>query len=100
MEFRDNPDEAVFRREVRSLVQSHFPSGGPEMDVNESDEQRAQTAGWRRALAERGWIAPHWPKEYGGGGMSPGEQFIFNEELAEARAPGIGGAGVSMIRPV
>jgi alkylation response protein AidB-like acyl-CoA dehydrogenase len=100
MEFRDTPEEATFRGEVRSLVHEHFPRGGPDVDDYESEAQREQTAGWRRALAERGWIAPHWPKEYGGAGMSPGEQFIFNEELAEARAPSVGGSGVSMIGPI
>jgi alkylation response protein AidB-like acyl-CoA dehydrogenase len=100
MEFRDTPDEAGFRAQVRTLVREHFPNGGPEVDPYETDEQREQTAAWRRALAQRGWIAPHWPKEYGGAGMSPGEQFIFNEELAEARAPNVGGSGVAMIGPI
>jgi alkylation response protein AidB-like acyl-CoA dehydrogenase len=101
MDFRDTPDEAAFRGEVRTLVQTHFPHGGdPNADIFDADEQRERTAPWRKALAERGWIAPHWPKEYGGAGMSPGEQFIFNEELAEARAPNVGGSGVAMIGPI
>jgi alkylation response protein AidB-like acyl-CoA dehydrogenase len=101
MEFRDTPEEATFRGEVRSLVREHYPRGGPaDVDDYESEAQREQTAGWRRALAERGWIAPHWPKEYGGAGMSPGEQFIFNEELADARVPSVGGSGVAMIGPI
>src|SRR5581483_3403415 len=54
---------------------------------------------WRDKLAERGWIAPAWPKEYGGAGLSTMEQFILNEEFAEARAPQLGGMGVSMAGP-
>jgi alkylation response protein AidB-like acyl-CoA dehydrogenase len=101
MEFRDTPEEAAFRTQVNSLVREHFPKGGdPDIDFYETEEGRAKTAGWRKALSERGWIAPHWPKEYGGAGMSPGEQFIFNEELAESRAPNVGGMGVQMIGPV
>ncbi|MGH2587916.1 MAG: acyl-CoA dehydrogenase family protein [Dehalococcoidia bacterium] len=99
MNFRDTPEEAAFRTQVHTLVRQHFPNGAPEMDPYEED-QRSETAGWRRALAGQGWIAPHWPKEYGGAGMSPGEQFIFNEELAEARVPSPGGSGVSMIGPI
>jgi len=99
VDFRDNPEEAAFRGEVRSVVKEHFPNGAPPADMYEADE-RIQNTGWRQALVERGWIAPHWPKEYGGGGMSPGEQFIFNEELAEARVPSPGGSGVSMIGPI
>jgi alkylation response protein AidB-like acyl-CoA dehydrogenase len=101
MDFRDTPDEAAFRGEVRSLVRAYFPNGGdPNADIFDADEQRERTAPWRAALAARGWIAPHWPKEYGGAGMTPGEQFIFNEELAEARAPNVGGSGVAMIGPI
>ena len=42
---------------------------------------------WRDKLAAKGWIAPAWPKEYGGAGLSIMEQFIMNEEFAEAGAP-------------
>jgi alkylation response protein AidB-like acyl-CoA dehydrogenase len=99
VDFRDTPEEAAFRGDVRSLVKEHYPNGAPQVDPYEADE-RMQNNAWRAALVERGWIAPHWPKEYGGGGMSPGEQFIFNEELAEARVPSPGGSGVSMIGPI
>jgi alkylation response protein AidB-like acyl-CoA dehydrogenase len=54
---------------------------------------------WRQKLAKQGWIAPAWPKEYGGAGLSTMEQFILNEEFAEARAPQLGGMGVSMAGP-
>ena len=39
---------------------------------------------WEKELANRGWIAPAWPKQYGGAGLSVMQQFIFNEEMAEA----------------
>jgi alkylation response protein AidB-like acyl-CoA dehydrogenase len=54
---------------------------------------------WQQALAERGWVAPHWPKEYGGGGLTSMEQFILNQELAGAGAPHVGGSGVSLLGP-
>ena len=54
---------------------------------------------WRQKLATQGWIAPAWPKEYGGAGLSTMEQFILNEEFAEARAPQLGGMGVQMAGP-
>ena len=54
---------------------------------------------WRKALASRGWIAPAWPGEYGGAGLSPVDQFILNEEFAEAQAPQLGGLGVMMLGP-
>ena len=57
-------------------------------------------ANWRAVLASRFWIAPHWPKEYGGAGLTVGEQFVLNEELAEVRAPDIGMSGVNLIGPI
>jgi len=56
-------------------------------------------AEWRKKLADKGWNAPAWPKEYGGAGMSVMEQFILNEEFAEARVMAMGGMGVSMAGP-
>jgi alkylation response protein AidB-like acyl-CoA dehydrogenase len=104
MDFRDTPEEATFRSEVRQFIRDNLPAGwsptdGEAMGEPENPEQREFLRGWRKALASRGWIAPHWPKEYGGGGMTQGEQFIFNEEMAEARAPDVGGFGVTMIGP-
>ncbi|MCA9857968.1 MAG: acyl-CoA dehydrogenase family protein, partial [Dehalococcoidia bacterium] len=51
------------------------------------------------ALAANHWVAPQWPAEYGGGGLSSMEQFVLNQELARAGAPGVGGSGVSLLGP-
>ncbi|MGI8550721.1 MAG: acyl-CoA dehydrogenase family protein [Dehalococcoidia bacterium] len=105
MDFHDAPEEAAFRGEVRSFLQQNLPKSWGAADDTEqygdfvNAERAAFVKQWRKSLAEHGWIAPHWPTEYGGAGMSPGEQFIFNEEMAEARAPQVGGFGVTMIGP-
>jgi alkylation response protein AidB-like acyl-CoA dehydrogenase len=104
MEFQDTVEEASFRSEVSSFIEQHLPrewataEGGPVAVYDDPDRQEFIKT-WRKSLASRGWIAPHWPKEYGGAGMSPGEQFIFNEEMAKHRAPAEGGMGVQMIGP-
>jgi alkylation response protein AidB-like acyl-CoA dehydrogenase len=96
MDFHDPPEDAAFRAEVRSFivrelpdglrnthsVRSSFEPGGWGRDVGDA---------WRQKLAGRGWIAPAWPQEYGGAGMSIMQQFIFNQEMATARAPRTGG---------
>ncbi|MEE8043089.1 MAG: acyl-CoA dehydrogenase family protein [Pseudomonadales bacterium] len=55
---------------------------------------------WLDRMAERGWTAPHWPREYGGGGLSPEENGVLQEELrrVNARSP-LGGMGLTMIGP-
>ena len=57
--------------------------------------------GVQRQLADRGWIAPAWPTEYGGLGASITEQMVFNEEFGYHGAPDTGtrGFGVGMIGP-
>jgi len=101
MDFKDSPDEQALRMQVRSFIKEKLPAGlaGPQDDESENREREAMIKSWRSQLGGEGWIAPHWPKEYGGAGMSPGEQFIFNEEMANARAPQVGGMGVQMIGP-
>jgi len=102
MEFQDTVEEASFREEVRSFIKGNLPTNIRSYGFmeEESESERDFLPKWRKALSGNGWIAPHWPKEYGGAGMSPVEQFIFNEEMAEARAPQVGGMGVTMIGPI
>jgi alkylation response protein AidB-like acyl-CoA dehydrogenase len=55
---------------------------------------------WLERAAERGWTAPTWPKEYGGGGLSRDEAAVLRQEMAAIRAlPPATGMGVAMIGP-
>ena len=101
VDFRDTPQEATFRQEVRDFLRTEYeplreavraerPEGGERFALTPAVRE------WFSRLAQRGWVAPSWPKEYGGAGMSIMEQFVFNEEMAEARAerPGIITVGI------
>ena len=86
MNFKDNPDEAAFRSEVRDFVEKEISPAVKEGGDGEAGlygrpaQERLRTV--REKLAKRGWIAPAWPKEYGGASMSVMQQFIMNEEFA------------------
>ena len=56
---------------------------------------------WLAVMAERGWTAPTWPREYGGGGLSKQEAKVLAEEMAKLhlRTP-LTGFGLSMIGPL
>ncbi len=107
MDFRDTPEEAAFRQEVREFIAREAPKieGGGDADMISNYAQVfVQSQGWFKKLGEKGWISPAWPKEYGGAGMTVMQQFMFNEEMAEARAPrplhliiGVGMAGPTLI---
>ncbi len=119
MDWADTPEQAAFRREVRDFIRERFPSTYvPDLDseqsiepedipgynwpadrVSDDPERREAAVDWAAALAERGWVAPHWPKEYGGAGLGVLDQFIYNEEMARARVPMVGGIGVTLVGP-
>ena len=40
---------------------------------------------WHKLLYKKGWVAPLWPKEYGGTGWNVTQRYIFNEECAQRR---------------
>jgi len=104
MEFQDTPEEAAFRAEVRGFLAEHLPHDyDPDIFRSgihpESPDAIEVSRRWQKTLATRGWNVAHWPKEYGGAGLSPTEHFIMNEELALAQAPGIPPAGPNMLGP-
>jgi alkylation response protein AidB-like acyl-CoA dehydrogenase len=62
----------------------------------QSDAQRD----WLEAMAERGWTVPDWPREYGGGGLSPEEARVLKEEMQRIGArPPLTSFGISMLGP-
>ncbi len=105
MDFRDSTEEADFRKEVQAFITAEAPQvakGASREEALVSNWERNQQ--WFKKLAERGWIAPAWPKEYGGASLSTMQQFILNEEMALKRAPrplhliiGLGMAGPTII---
>ena len=112
MDWNDNEEQAAFRNEVKTFLQEKLPDryknggdddefeGGWQADrLSDNAEVAASAKAWSDALASKGWIAPHWPKEYGGASLSPMEQFIYNMEMAESGAPRVGGSGVGMLGP-
>lgn len=55
---------------------------------------------WQRKLDEKGWFVLNWPEEYGGPGLSAGQRYILNMELAAAGTPQMSPMGKSMVAPV
>ncbi|MPZ23002.1 MAG: acyl-CoA dehydrogenase [Dehalococcoidia bacterium] len=103
MDFKDSPAEAAFREEVVAFIEKEAPKRGRDRIMGDFDGLVNLTDWWKK-LASRGWIAPAWPKEYGGASMTTIEQFIFNMEMARYRAPrpmhmimGLGMAGPTII---
>jgi hypothetical protein len=93
----DSPDEAAFRTEVRTWLEANLPA---ELRGRTNRPPPAELMPWYRALSRKGWIAPHWPKQYGGMGATLNEQIIMTEELARVGAPQLPAQGLNHIGPI
>ncbi|RMA60641.1 hypothetical protein C8C96_1663 [Acidovorax sp. 100] len=100
MDLNFTPEEEAFRAEVQAFLKAKLPEriatkvkAGQRLSKADQDE-------WHAILNERGWLANHWPKEYGGPGWGAVEKFIFDTECALAGGPRIVPFGVNMLGPV
>jgi alkylation response protein AidB-like acyl-CoA dehydrogenase len=93
----DTPAEAEFRTEVRAWLEANLPFALRGRTVRPPP---AELMPWYRTLSRKGWIAPHWPKQYGGMGATLNEQLIMTEELARIGAPHLPVQGLNHIGPI
>lgn len=102
-------DLDTFRAETRAWLEANCPA---EMRAPMASEKDACWGGrhfkfqspaqkqWLDVMASRGWTVPDWPKEYGGGGLSPTETKILKEEMAALGCrPPLTSFGISMLGP-
>jgi alkylation response protein AidB-like acyl-CoA dehydrogenase len=90
MDFRFTEDEEAFRLEVRQWLKQEIPERWTELDPGiweETEESWALAREFQRKLGQRGWLAPAYPKEYGGLELSHMKRLILAEELAYHRTP-------------
>jgi alkylation response protein AidB-like acyl-CoA dehydrogenase len=97
MDVSFSPADEAFRAEVRNFIAEHKA----EIGTGDSEDLSKETyLGWHRILYKQGWVAPHWPKQYGGTGWSVTQRYIFNEESARAETPPLLPFGLAMVGPV
>ena len=94
----------AFRAEVREWLAKNFPpslKGRAAMMLAENGRPTdPDFLRWKKAMGEKGWGTPSWPKQYGGGGLSRDEQRVLSQEMAKIGAwSPIGGMGVMMFGP-
>ncbi|WP_299283916.1 acyl-CoA dehydrogenase family protein [uncultured Tateyamaria sp.] len=98
MSFTD--DELAFQNEVREFLRDELPSEMADkvakgIELGKDDMER-----WHAILNARGWLAPNWPKSFGGAEWNAVQRHIFDTEAAAANAPRIVPFGLSMLGPV
>jgi alkylation response protein AidB-like acyl-CoA dehydrogenase len=94
---RDTPAEAQFRMEVWTWLEANLPLA---LRGRTTRPPPAELMPWYHTLSRKGWIAPHWPKQYGGMGATLNEQLIMTEEMARIGAPHLPVQGLNHIGPI
>ncbi|KAA1194584.1 pimeloyl-CoA dehydrogenase large subunit [Pseudohalioglobus sediminis] len=95
------PEDIAFREEVCAFFDSAYDDD-IDARLNNPDPAVFQPAiiEWQKRLFERGWIAPGWPKEYGGTGWDDTKAFIFETERASRGIRDVIPFGLKMVGPV
>ena len=96
----DTPELGAFRAEVRDFVSTHLPADLRDTVRAGRQVGKAQFLRWHAILAERGWLVPHWPRQWGGQEWSAEQRLAFDEELCTHDAPELNSITFDMIGPV
>ena len=87
-----------FKRIFRDWVDANCPA-----ELRFMRKQRplyAEVEVWYRRLADKGWLSPVWPQEYGGMGLNPAKHMIYVEEWARLGCPRIPDHGIGLVGPL
>ncbi len=94
----------TFREETRSWLEENCPQEMRNLSFHWEDAHliysRDEAKVWLERMAAKGWVAPTWPSEYGGGGLDREHAAVLNQEMKRigAVAPS-SGMGLTMIGP-
>ena len=100
MDLNYSKDELAFRDEVRGWLSANLPQDLRDKIANYDELGREDLMRWHKILAKKGWVAPAWPKEWGGTGWNVVQRYIFEEECGYAGTPPLIPFGLSMCGPV
>ena len=100
MDLNYSAEELSFRDEVRAFVREELPQDIARKVLEHRRLHKQDMMRWQDILAQKGWLAGHWPEEYGGCGWTPVQIHLFDEETAALGAPRLVPFGLSMVAPV
>ncbi|MEQ8828080.1 MAG: acyl-CoA dehydrogenase family protein, partial [Parvibaculum sp.] len=100
MDLEFTEEEDAFRKEVRQFLREKLPPALAAKVKLGKRLTKEDMEGWHAALNERGWLAPNWPKKWGGAKWTAVQNHIFDEEAWAAGAPRVIPFGLNMLAPV
>lgn len=100
MDLRFSPEEVAFRDEVRHFFATQIPAAIRNKTIEGRKFEKSDIVTAHKIMYARGWATPNWPKEWGGTGWTPIQQYIFMEELQQSGSPQPLQFNVQMCGPV
>jgi len=100
MDLTLTPELAAFRDEVRGWLRSNLPAELRQKVESYQELSKEDLLRWHRILADKGWVAPDWPKEWGGTDWTVTQRYIFEEECGFAATPPLVAFSLRMCAPV
>ena len=100
MDLSYSDDEIAFRDEVRAFLAEKVTPEMQDKVRGKGELTKADMENWHSLLNEKGWLAPNWPKKFGGAEWNAVQKHIFEEEAAMVSAPRIVPFGLGMLAPV
>ena len=100
MDLSYNAEELAFRDEVRGWLRSNLPAELRQKVESYQELSKDDLLRWHRILADKGWVAPDWPKEWGGTDWTVTQRYIFEEECGFAATPPLVAFSLRMCAPV
>ena len=96
-------DLDAFRAEAREWLEGNFPKSlrnSEQAMIPGGEKPTGDALAWKKAMAEKGWGTPTWPKQYGGGGLSGPQARVLQQEMDRIGAYNpVAGMGTSMFGP-
>ena len=100
MDLSYSDEDLTFRDEVRAFLDEKLTKELSDKIRLGGDLTKADMEGWHATLNAQGWLAPNWPKKFGGAEWGAVQRHIFDDECARAHAPRTVPFGLSMLAPV
>ena len=102
MNLNFSPEEISFQEEVRDFLKQELTQDLVNAAKHTSAvfTEKEVAMKWQKKLANKGWLVPSWPEEYGGTNWTQTQRYIFSSECAKAGAPNLIPMGLAMIGPL
>ncbi len=86
-----------FRQTVRTWIEANYP---PHLRNPQKRLHIDAARPWYDALSRQGWLAPNWPREHGGMGLSPAKHLVMVEEMERHGCARLPDQGMTMLGPL